>query len=135
MIRGARHCQQSLKGALHFNSNPPFSLSIHCPSTCLLKSGQFLLRDPKLFPDQTRYGSTPDLVSVTHALKTTKGDILTRAPNHLSRLLSTSSRSGSLWMSELLTLPLKLASATPRKKLISATCIYNFSLLLITQIS
>lgn len=141
MIRGARHCKQSLKGALHFNLNPPFSLSIHCPSTCLLKLGhsgsklKFPVPPEGVVPRPDKIWVYPYLVSVTHALKTSKGVILTRASNHFIQLLSTSSSNGSplrsLWMSELLTLPLKLAPATPRKKLISATCIHNFSLLLI----
>lgn len=144
MIRGARHCKQSLKGALHFNLNPPFSLSIHCPSTCLLKSGHSgsKLKFP-VPPEGSQVVPGPDKIWVYPPISS-QLHMRWKHPKETSLPEPQTASSSSfqqvvvvvlLWDPSgcLNSLPLKLAPATPRKKLISATCIHKFSLLLIIR--
>ncbi|MED6241711.1 hypothetical protein ATANTOWER_024873 [Ataeniobius toweri] len=113
---------------------------------------QLLREEPKAFPGQPRDivppacpGPSPrmSLLPVGRAWNTSRGrhpgGIRYRCPSHLNWLLSMWRSNGSTpspsWMAELLTLSLKECPATLQRKLISAACIRDLVLSVMTQSS
>uniref|UniRef100_A0A3B4B214 CUB domain-containing protein n=1 Tax=Periophthalmus magnuspinnatus TaxID=409849 RepID=A0A3B4B214_9GOBI len=111
------------------------------------RGGKSLSRDSQtsLTPDTSSSSSsgTPSLLLVGHAQNTSlgrrPGGILSRCPSHLNWFLSTCRSSGSTpsssCVTELLTLSLRVRPATLRRKPISAACIRDLVLSVITQSS